>query len=543
MEALQQRNREECERRQINECQTRYAEESYRYQIHLQERQRQREIDVHQIYTAEEDQLAEVRQRQEVERERRYAEDLLQHQVLQQRVQETHQARLADELLLHNQQMEQDRIERENAHIQSQRDDERRMNEMYQAEDHDRFNANQDRRDEQEQNDLPDNQGNENAGPDPVLPIPEARRIYVEPVCRHNMGHLSIKCPKCGALHFAGEKLSKSTRNNPKFGMCCLQGQVQLDPFPDPPPTLKNLLVGLNTISRTFREKIRQYNAAFAFTSTSVKVNDSAVGGSGPYSFRIHGDLYHQMGSLLPRNDASPSYAQLYINDPQVALDARNSRNPNLNPMIMTELQAMLNDVHPYVPLYKQAYQIMMDKPLEEQANIHTRIVLQPSADHRRYNLPTADEVAAIIPGNGEEDVSEHREIILRLKAPAQGSTLKRISHLNPLYAPLHYVLLFPHGEQGWHTQIPSLPGPQGQIRSPNVTQRRYYAYRLHIRDNEPETIFRGGRLFQQYVVDAWSSIEGSELYWLRTHQKDIRADLYQGVFLQGNVPQKSYPN
>jgi hypothetical protein len=43
-----------------------------------------------------------------MEHERKYAEDLLQHQVMQQRVQETHQARLADEFLQHNQQMEQD---------------------------------------------------------------------------------------------------------------------------------------------------------------------------------------------------------------------------------------------------------------------------------------------------------------------------------------------------------------------------------------------------------------------------------------------------
>ena len=170
-------------------------------------------------------------------------------------------------------------------------------------------------------------------------------------------------------------------------------------------------------------------------------------------------------------------YAQLYINDPQVTLDARHQWNPNLNPMIMTDLQAMIHNVHPYVPLYKQAYQIMTEKPPAQQANIHTRIVLQPSADHRRFNLPTADEVAAIIPGNGEEHVSEHREIILRLKAPAQGGSLKRISHLNPLYSPLHYVLLFPHGEQGWHTQIPSQPGPQGQVQSKNVSQRSYYTY------------------------------------------------------------------
>lgn len=311
--------------------------------------------------------------------------------------------------------------------------------------------------------------------------------------------------------------------------MCCLQGQVQLDPFPEPPVTLRDLLTGVSPFSRTFRDHIRQYNAAFAFTSTSVNVNDNVVAGSGPYSFRLHGDLYHKMGALLPQEGVRPSYAQLYINDPHAALQARNTRNQNLNPMIMTELQAMFNDTHPYVPLYKQAYQVMMEKPPNEQANVQARIILQASDDPRRYNLPAVDEVAAIIPGSGDEDIDEHREIILRLKAPAQGGSLKRISHLHPMYSPLHYVLMFPHGEQGWHTNIPSNPGPNGEMRSPNVSQRRYYSYRLHPRPDHPETIFRAGRLFQQYVVDAWASIESSELYWIRHNQKNIRADLYQG--------------
>ena len=43
----------------------------------------------------------------------------------------------------------------------------------------------------------------------------------------------------------------------------------------------------------------------------------------------------------------------------------------------------------------------------------------------------------------------------------------------------------------------------------------------------ESSNLFRGGRLFQQYLVDAWASIEASELYWVRNNQKTIRADLY----------------
>src|SRR5882762_6864649 len=110
------------------------------------------------------------------------------------------------------------------------------------------------------------------------------------------------------------------------------------------------------------------------------------------------------------------------------------------------------------------------------------------------------------------------------------GGSLQRISHLHHSYSPLHYVLLFPRGDSGFHLDIPSQPGPNGQMRSKNVSQQCYYAYHAFPHLTEPDTIFHSGKLFQQYLVDAWVSIEESNLYWIRTHQKQICADLYQGL-------------
>ena len=68
------------------------------------------------------------------------------------------------------------------------------------------------------------------------------------------------------------------------------------------------------------------------------------------------------------------------------------------------------------------------------------RLCAEQNQDLRRYNLPTANnEVGAIIPGDGSEERSNHRDIILRLG----GGGLKRISHLHPSYSTLHYVVLF----------------------------------------------------------------------------------------------------
>src|SRR3954466_8433160 len=111
---------------------------------------------------------------------------------------------------------------------------------------------------------------------------------------------MNVDCRKCHALHFDSEKLSKSTCNNLLFGSCCLQGQVQLPPIPEPPAALRNLLWGLHPLSGEFKKNIRQYNNAFAFTSLGVKIDRSVTRGTGPYCFKISGELHHKTGGLLP---------------------------------------------------------------------------------------------------------------------------------------------------------------------------------------------------------------------------------------------------
>lgn len=177
---------------------------------------------------------------------------------------------------------------------------------------------------------------------------------------------MNVKCPHCCTLYFDAERLSNSSQINPKFGICCLQGQVKLDLLQHPLQALRKYLYGIEAIANSFCDKIRQYNSAFAFISTAVKLDQAILNGHGPYSFCMHGDLHHQMGALLPNDNHDPAYAQLYIHDCQAALNVCNARNPALNPIIMTELQAMINDTHLYVALYKRAYNVMIQKPPEE---------------------------------------------------------------------------------------------------------------------------------------------------------------------------------
>ena len=62
------------------------------------------------------------------------------------------------------------------------------------------------------------------------------------------------------------------------------------------------------------------------------------------------------------------------------------------------------------------------------------------------------------------------------------------------------------------------------------LTQTRYVAYQLHIRENKYSTLLRGGRLLQRFIVNMFVSIDQDHLYWLRTNQAKIRACLYSGL-------------
>ena len=128
-----------------------------------------------------------------------------------------------------------------------------------------------------------------------------ARRPYVDPVSRHFLGFMDTLCSRCFALHWMEEKLAASAVANPQFGTCCNSGNVAIQLLPDPPPALRRFYDGSDIQSREFKENMWRYNRAFAFTSFGV-TEDHSVNSEqrGPPVFRIQGELFHRMGSLLP---------------------------------------------------------------------------------------------------------------------------------------------------------------------------------------------------------------------------------------------------
>ncbi|PKK59314.1 hypothetical protein RhiirC2_794999 [Rhizophagus irregularis] len=137
-----------------------------------------------------------------------------------------------------------------------------------------------------------------------------------------------------------------------------------------------------------------------------------------------------------------------------------------------------------------------------------------------RYNTPTSSDIAALMIGDGYNIELLNRDILLR----SHEKGLQRISELHPSYDPLHYILLFPKGDDGWHADIPL----NESILRTRVTQMQFYSYRLQIRNGN--WIQSAGRLFQQYIVDQYAKIEQNRLNYFRGNQSKLRTEFYQGA-------------
>lgn len=112
------------------------------------------------------------------------------------------------------------------------------------------------------------------------------------------------------------ERVQKTYKpKRPKFPLCCSYGRVVLPSYEYPPNPLDELFYRDDHRSKYFQSNIRSFNSMFAFTSMGGNIIREVNNGTGPPVFVMHGENYHQIGSLLPHPGARPKFAQLYIYD------------------------------------------------------------------------------------------------------------------------------------------------------------------------------------------------------------------------------------
>jgi hypothetical protein len=212
-----------------------------------------------------------------------------------------------------------------------------------------------------------------------------------------------------------------------------------------PPEPLRRLLTSNEADAKDFCQRIRSYNNALAFTFVGANL-DTSVAQFGNYTYRLRGELYHRMGSLLPQPGEVPKFAQLYISNPHAELDGRMGNFGGLNRDTMQLLQTMLHECNPYANIYQTAMEQLQSGAVE----LSLRLLNDRRTHLWRYNAPTVDEVGALMVG-GDVDEANACDIVIRLT----NGYFQRVSPLHSAYTPLHYVLLFPDGRNEWHDDIP----------------------------------------------------------------------------------------
>ena len=170
---------------------------------------------------------------------------------------------------------------------------------------------------------------------------------------------LSLQCLNCGALKFAKE-------------LCCSKGKIQLDVFPQPQPFLQHLYEGVDSNGnlKHFLASIRKYNSAFQMTSFGC--NEVSMAGFNP-SFRIQGQVYHLIGSIVPTQGESPKFAQIYfIDNKESDVATRSAIINGLKPDIIRGINQLLHQTNHYVELFKVAKEIFE----QEDTPTNVRIVI-----------------------------------------------------------------------------------------------------------------------------------------------------------------------
>ena len=328
----------------------------------------------------------------------------------------------------------------------------------------------------------------------------------------HSIGPMNNICPHCNALRFIDEPLN-----------CCHNGKITL-PELSFPEDLKQLLLGKSAQSKNFRDNTRQYNSAFAFASFGANIDK--LTNRGPYCFCIHGQIYHRTGSLHPSDGSNLQYGQVYILEGDQAVETRMKHCEGIQCRLdtMRQLQKIMEAVSPYAAAFKHMYEVER----EQTAKLGYRaknilMIFKRGKNQRRYNEPRHDEVAAVFVGEEGAPPMERDIIIYPKDTPC-----KRISYMSANCDPMSYSLMFPRGDLGW------VHGAQHNsehctMKRNTITLLQFYSYRLAVRKTF-SAIHYAGKLFQQYVVDAYVKTEASRLDYIRRNQCALRVEMYQGL-------------
>ncbi|XP_074322989.1 uncharacterized protein LOC141659946 [Apium graveolens] len=260
------------------------------------------------------------------------------------------------------------------------------------------------------------------------------------------------------------------------------------------------------------------------------KVDHSINVGRAPYVYRLNGQNHHVFGTLIPDEGDDLKFCQLYIYDTEHEVEnqmkwVKVDDGEAIDTEIVEGLVLMLDDTNQLVKKFHYVRDRFKEQPIRD---LKIKLKVSRSESGRENIIGPSDEVACVMVGDIDTTMGE-RDIIAEKKADENdrdivmeksNKNLERISYVHPSLMALQYPILFPFGEDGYHDEIPYVDSETKKTQENHHERILLLSVtRLHVR--------LGGRLYQQYVVDAYSCIEQARLWWLRTHKTNLRSDLY----------------
>eukprot|EP00794_Sanderia_malayensis_P011547 gene11547-biopygen9217 len=297
--------------------------------------------------------------------------------------------------------------------------------------------------------------------------------------------------PHCGAKYFKQEHNARR-----KYTKCCMEGKIALPPIQPPSPSILGLFELITDNSWHFLANLRQYNSMMAFASWQAQLRTHA--GRGVPVITIHGKAYHMAGVPEQNENRTAQYADLYIMDTCQAMRQRVDNNQNLKENIIQLLQNELMAVNPVCAA------------LSGNGRYFGRAE-RPSSSKQQTNTDFQD--------GSHRQAKSISEEILRKRANSR---------------PNDFPLPFFYGERGYNVDIPRQVTQDGhqdkdRNRRTRVSLNEFYAYRIQVR-NAFSALNSASLLFQQYLVGAYTKIEGNTLNWILRNQQQLRVDSYQGL-------------
>ena len=191
-------------------------------------------------------------------------------------------------------------------------------------------------------------------------------------------------------------------------------------------------------------------------------------------TFKVQGQIYHNIGPLTPAAEQRPEFVQVYfIDDRGQQADARLSwqidRESQLNRHTTLCLQDMLHEHNEHVRIFKTALE--QRTPDMPDYRVVIRADRVPRRQHQRtFNAPSGNDVAALLP-EGQEG---YRDIVLSNR----DSRIKRITEIHRSYDSLQYSLLFPRGEDGYTILCRQKDPKTNQITEKKMSMLQFYAFK-----------------------------------------------------------------